>query len=70
MLPFYDPMIPRAGPPTLSPGGWIYEETVDGWRILAYKDGDASAWGAGTAWTTAAGSATSPPRSGAGCGVP
>ena len=19
--------------------GWIYEEKVDGWRILAYKDG-------------------------------
>ena len=20
--------------------GWIYEEKVDGWRMLAYKDGD------------------------------
>ena len=20
--------------------GWVYEEKVDGWRILAYKDGD------------------------------
>ena len=19
--------------------GWVYEETVDGWRIVAYKDG-------------------------------
>jgi hypothetical protein len=19
--------------------GWIYEETVDGWRLIAYKDG-------------------------------
>jgi ATP-dependent DNA ligase len=20
--------------------GWVYEERLDGWRILAYKDGD------------------------------
>jgi bifunctional non-homologous end joining protein LigD len=20
--------------------GWVYEEKVDGWRIIAYKDGD------------------------------
>ena len=20
--------------------GWVYEEKVDGWRMLAYKDGD------------------------------
>ena len=20
--------------------GWVYEEKVDGWRIVAYKDGD------------------------------
>jgi len=20
--------------------GWIYEEKVDGWRLVAYKDGD------------------------------
>jgi len=20
--------------------GWVYEEKVDGWRVLAYKDGD------------------------------
>jgi bifunctional non-homologous end joining protein LigD len=31
--------------PTLVPApfhrpGWVYEEKVDGWRIIAYKDGD------------------------------
>jgi hypothetical protein len=24
--------------------GWVYEESVDGLRVLAYKDATASAW--------------------------
>jgi hypothetical protein len=24
--------------------GWIYEEKVDGWRIVAYKDGERPDW--------------------------
>ena len=30
---------PDAGPSALARDGWVYEETVDGWRMLAYKDG-------------------------------
>jgi len=26
------------GPPPLPHPGWVYEEKVDGWRVLAYKD--------------------------------
>jgi len=25
--------------PALPPQGWVYEEKVDGWRMLAYKEG-------------------------------
>src|SRR5258706_10491981 len=32
-------MIPRQGPKPFHLAGWVYEEKVDGWRILAYKDG-------------------------------
>ena len=39
MLPQYTPMIPTLVPKPFHRPGWIYEEKVDGWRILAYKDG-------------------------------
>jgi len=32
-------MAPTLARPPLHHNGWIYEEKVDGWRILAYKDG-------------------------------
>jgi hypothetical protein len=32
-------MIPTLVPEPFHRPGWIYEEKVDGWRILAYKDG-------------------------------
>jgi hypothetical protein len=38
--------------------GWVYEEKIDGWRMLAYKDGEASTWSAATGATTRAGSPT------------
>ena len=31
------PMLPSPAPPFHRPG-WIYEEKVDGYRMLAYKD--------------------------------
>jgi bifunctional non-homologous end joining protein LigD len=33
------PMIPTQVPEPFHRDGWIFEEKVDGWRILAYKDG-------------------------------
>jgi hypothetical protein len=32
-------MIPTQAPEPFHRDGWVYEEKVDGWRILAYKDG-------------------------------
>jgi bifunctional non-homologous end joining protein LigD len=32
-------MIPTLVPKPFHRDGWVYEEKVDGWRILAYKDG-------------------------------
>jgi len=32
-------MIPTLVPEPFHRDGWVYEEKVDGWRILAYKDG-------------------------------
>jgi len=36
-LPKIEPIIPPSAPPAHRPG-WLYEEKVDGWRIVAYKD--------------------------------
>src|SRR5205814_3960071 len=33
------PMAPTLARPPFHRDGWVYEEKVDGWRILAYKDG-------------------------------
>ena len=33
------PMAPTLARPPFHRDGWIYEEKVDGWRIVAYKDG-------------------------------
>lgn len=38
--------------------GWVYEEKVDGWRILAYKDGPHVWLVSATALITLAASAT------------
>jgi bifunctional non-homologous end joining protein LigD len=37
-VPQYSPMIPTQVPEPFHRDGWVYEEKVDGWRILAYKD--------------------------------
>ena len=36
----YTPMAPTQVREPFHRDGWIYEEKVDGWRMLAYKDGD------------------------------
>ena len=33
------PMAPTLVRPPFHCDGWVYEEKVDGWRMLAYKDG-------------------------------
>lgn len=33
------PMAPALSRPPLHRDGWVYQEKVDGWRMLAYKDG-------------------------------
>src|SRR6266850_8001377 len=38
-LPQYSPMQPTLVPEPFHRPGWIYEEKVDGWQILAYKHG-------------------------------
>ena len=32
-------MAPTLARPSFHRDGWVYEEKVDGWRIVAYKDG-------------------------------
>jgi len=39
MIPQYAPMIPTQVPEPFHRYGWVYEEKVDGCRILAYKGG-------------------------------
>src|SRR5262245_24281837 len=34
------PMQPELAPELFHRAGWVYEEKYDGWRIVAYKDGD------------------------------
>jgi bifunctional non-homologous end joining protein LigD len=36
----YTPMAPTLVRAPFHRAGWVYEEKVDGWRILAYKDGE------------------------------
>ena len=38
-LPQYAPMQPTLVREPFHRPGWVYEEKIDGWRILAYKDG-------------------------------
>ena len=40
MLSEYTPMAPTLIREPFHRDGWVYEEKVDGWRILAYKAGD------------------------------
>jgi bifunctional non-homologous end joining protein LigD len=35
----YSPMVPTQVRQPFHRDGWIYEEKIDGWRMLAYKDG-------------------------------
>ena len=39
MVPQYTPMHPTLAPNPFDRPGWVYEEKIDGWRMLAYKDG-------------------------------
>jgi hypothetical protein len=39
VIPRYTPMAPTLVREPFHRAGWIYEEKVDGWRMLAYKDG-------------------------------
>ena len=39
MLSDYTPMAPTQVREPFHRDGWVYEEKVDGWRMLAYKDG-------------------------------
>jgi bifunctional non-homologous end joining protein LigD len=39
VLPPYTPTAPTLVREPFHRDGWVYEEKVDGWRILAYKDG-------------------------------
>ena len=38
VLSQYTPMAPTLVREPFHRDGWVYEEKVDGWRILAYKD--------------------------------
>jgi bifunctional non-homologous end joining protein LigD len=40
VVPQYSPTIPTLVRTPFHRDGWAYEEKVDGWRILAYKNGD------------------------------
>lgn len=39
MLPRYAPTIPTQVAKPFHRDGWVYEEKIDGWRIIAYKEG-------------------------------
>ena len=39
MVPVYAAMIPTLVPKPFHRDGWVYEEKVDGYRMLAYKEG-------------------------------
>ena len=41
-LPQYSAMAPALVREPFHRDGWVYEEKVDGWRILAYKTASAS----------------------------
>src|SRR5262245_59453632 len=40
VLPLFTPTAPTLVRNPFHRDGWVYEEKVDGWRILAYKDGN------------------------------
>jgi hypothetical protein len=61
-VPQYTPMIPTLVPKPFHRDGWVYEEKVDGYRMLAFKDGD-RVRRAATAWITRSSSSTSRRRS-------
>jgi hypothetical protein len=44
VIPKYTPMAPTFVREPVDRDGWVYEEMVDGWRIIAYRTVAASAW--------------------------
>jgi ATP-dependent DNA ligase len=38
-IPRYGPVQPTQVKQPFHRDGWVYEEEIDGWRMLAYKDG-------------------------------
>ena len=40
VVPQYTPMAPTLAREPFHRDGWVYEEKVDGWRMLTYKDGE------------------------------
>jgi ATP-dependent DNA ligase len=40
VIPQYTPMASTLVREVFHRDGWVYEETVDGWRMVAYKDRD------------------------------
>jgi ATP-dependent DNA ligase len=40
VVPRYTAMQPTQGKQHFHRDGWVYEEKIDGWRMLAYKDGE------------------------------
>ena len=55
VLPHYTPMAPMLVREPFHRDGWVYEEKVHGWRIVAYKDGDYDELGRRVAPTIPAG---------------
>src|SRR4029450_433452 len=41
LMPMYTPMAPTLVREPFHRDGWVYEEKVDGWRMLAYKEREA-----------------------------
>jgi ATP-dependent DNA ligase len=59
VIPQYTPMAPTLVREPFHRDAWVYEEKVDGWRILAYKSSDRVRLMSQMGATTRAASATS-----------
>jgi len=44
VVPQYTPMVPTLVASPFHRAGWVYEEKIDGYRMLAYKDARACGW--------------------------
>jgi hypothetical protein len=56
LLPQFTPLAPTLFRESVHRPGWVYEEKVDGYWMLAYKEGAASDLSAATALTISGGS--------------